>query len=341
MKQVVFTEALRAEIQEAPIPACGDDQVLLKMIRIGVCGTDIQVFSGKNRYMQFPVVPFHEGVAKVVQVGRNVTNVAAGNTVTIRPIIACGNCYSCKNGHENACMNFNCLGVQSDGLGAEYFSIDHRYVYPIPEDLPLDISVLIEPFAVGCHAASRGNVPGKRVLVVGAGTIGNFVAQACKLQGAKEVAICDLDPNKIEKARLSGIDHCIHNVGMTLTEVANACYGEFPDVIIDCVGSKFLIGQILELAGKTTTYVIVGNYSEPVMVDIAKIQRNELDVRGCITYTEKDFIKATELICQGKVYTEDFISARYPMAQAQQMMDYAVAQKGVFMKIVMEYDAYE
>lgn len=337
MRQIVFSEPFRSRIHEQPIPECGEDQVLLKMLRVGVCGTDIQVFSGRNRYMQFPVTPFHEGVAKVHQIGSRVTNVKVGDMVTIRPILNCGNCYSCTHGHENACENFNCLGVQSDGLGADYVVIDHRFVYTLPEELPLDISVLIEPFAVGVHAARRGQVANKRVLVIGGGTIGNFTAQACKLEGAKSVCVCDPDQDKIVKAEQSGIDYFINNSGMTLTDVANKVYGTFPDVIIDCVGAKFLMEQILNLAGKTTTVVIVGNYSEPIMVDIAKIQRNELNVFGNITYTEADFKQAIEWISTGKVFTDGFISAQYDMEHVQEMMDYAVANRGAFMKIVMNF----
>ena len=94
MKKIVFTSALHTEIQEAAIPGYQDNQVLLKIERIGVCGTDIQVFAGRNRYMQFPVVPFHEGIARVVKAGADVIHVKAGDRVGIRPIISCGTCYS-------------------------------------------------------------------------------------------------------------------------------------------------------------------------------------------------------------------------------------------------------
>lgn len=337
MKQIVVTEPFKTIVEERPLPSCGPDQVLLKLMRIGVCGTDIQVFCGRNRYMQFPITPFHEGVARVYQVGEHVTNVKVGDMVTIRPIINCGTCYSCRNGHENACESFNCLGVQSDGLGAEYFAMDSRFVYPLPEELPLDIAVLIEPFAVGVHAARRGNVAGKKILVIGGGTIGNFTAQACKLEGAAAVCLCDPDADKIIKAEKSGLDYYINNSKMTLTEVAQATYGMFPDVIIDCVGAKSLMEQILNLAGKTTTVVIVGNYSEPVLVDVATIQRNELNVYGNITYTEADYLQAIAWMTSGKVYTEGFISARFAFAQVQEMMDYAVKERGKFMKIIMDF----
>ena len=138
-------------------------------------------------------------------------------------------------------------------------------------------------------------------------------------------------------AKRSGISVCLNSSGRTLTEVAQEAFGTFPDVIIDCVGAKAVLPQILELAGKTTDIVIVGNYSEPVLIDVATIQRNELNVYGNITYTEKDFLKAAELITAGKVYTQGFISARFSFDQAQEMMDFAVANRGVNMKVVMDF----
>ena len=337
MKKIVFTAPRSAEIRECEIPSYGANEVLLQNERIGVCGTDIQVFMGRNRYMQFPVTPFHEGVARVVKTGKDVKNVKAGERVTIRPILSCGHCYSCERGHENACENFNCLGVQSDGLGAEYFVIDKHYVYPISKKCPLDQAVLIEPFAVGVHAAVRGKVCGRRVLVVGAGTIGNFTAQACGLLGAKQVCICDLSEDKVKMAERSGISICLNSHSRTLTDVAKEAFGTFPDVIIDCVGAKAVLPQILELAGKTTDIVIVGKYSEPVLIDVAKIQRNELNVYGNITYTEEDFRKAVELVMDQKVYMDGFISAKFQFDQAQEMMDFAAENRGINMKVVMDY----
>lgn len=337
MKKIVFESPEHAVIHEDDIPAYGDREVLLKLERIGVCGTDIQVFMGRNRYMEFPVVPFHEGVARVIKTGSQVDNVKEGDRVSVRPILSCGECYSCRNGHENACENFNCLGVQSDGLGAEYFAIDKSYVYPLPEECPLDQVVLIEPFAVGVHAATRAQAEGKTVLVVGAGTIGNFTAQACQLLGAEKVCICDLSEDKVKMAEKSGIAVCLNSSGRTIKEVGQEAFGAFPDVIIDCVGAKTVFPQILELAGKTTTIVVVGNYSEPIMVDIATIQRNELNVRGNITYTAADFQKAVQLMTDGKVYTEGFISARFQFDQAQEMMEFAAKNRGVNMKVVMDY----
>ena len=338
MRKIVFESPMKAVVRQADKPVCGRGQVLLKMRRIGVCGTDIQVFAGKNRYMEFPVVPFHEGIAIVEETGEDVNDLEPGSLVTIRPILSCNMCYSCRKGKKNACMNFNSLGVHSDGLGADYFVISREYVYPLEQDADLDKVIFIEPFAVGVHAAYQGDVEGKEVLVVGGGTIGNFTAQACMLAGAKKTAICDISREKIRMAEKSGIDFAIDTSNLTLVQAARQCFEEFPDVIIDCAAVPAVFTQILELAGKTTTVVIVGNYSVPVQADIAKIQRNELTVKGCITYREEDFIRARDLIEEGRVYLDGFISKRYRFSQVQEMMEQALKNKGINMKTIMDFE---
>ena len=338
MRKIVFESPMKAVVRQADKPVCGRGQVLLKMRRIGVCGTDIQVFAGKNRYMEFPVVPFHEVIALVDETGEDVNDLEPGSLVTIRPILSCNMCYSCRKGKKNACMNFNSLGVQSDGLGADYFVISREYVYPLEQDADLDKVIFIEPFAVGVHAAYQGDVEGKEVLVVGGGTIGNFTAQACMLAGAKKTAICDISREKIRMAEKSGIDFAIDTSNLTLVQAARQCFEEFPDVIIDCAAVPAVFTQVLELAGKTTTVVIVGNYSVPVQADIAKIQRNELTVKGCITYREEDFIRARDLIEEGRVYLDGFISKRYRFSQVQEMMEQALKNKGINMKTIMDFE---
>ncbi len=338
MRKVIFPQANKAIMTECEPPRCGDGQVLIRLRRVGVCGTDIQVFSGKNRFMTFPIVPFHEGIGIAVEVGKQVTGVKVGDTICVRPIIACHGCYPCKNGHENACENFNSLGVQSDGLGSEYFAIDEEYCPVVSSELPLDEAILIEPFAVGVHAARRGQVKDKRVLVLGGGTIGNFVAQAAQLLGAAHVAICDISEEKIEMARRAGIALPINTSGKTVKDAVIEAFGADPaDVIIDCVGAKPLFQQILDAAAKTSTVVIVGNYSENVELNVAQIQRNELNFLGNITYTRDDFETAIRLFEERRVYVKDFITARFSIEQIQEGMDQAVVGKGHNMKSIFDY----
>jgi len=325
MLTVRFDEPHKVGFYEREIPKVKENEVLIKMLRIGVCGTDIQVYMGKNKFMKFPIVPFHEGVAQIVEKGQKVQGFSVGDKVVIEPLVPCGECRPCKIGRYNACNKFTCLGVQADGLGCEYFAIDCGRIHKIPDELVLEKAVLLEPFAVGVHAAKRAGVDGANVLVVGAGTIGNFTAQAAKMLRAKKVVVTDISDFKIELAEKCGIDSCVNTSKVSLKEVIEDNFGAWgADVIIDCVGVKSVFNQILNSAGKASTVVIVGNYKEPVEVDLTKIQRNELDVKGNITYTKEDFKDAISWMSSGKIYTDGFITNTYDIRETANAMENAV-----------------
>lgn len=337
MNSITFEKPFESKITDIKSPVCQSDDVLLQMIRIGVCGTDQQVFKGKNRYMQFPLVPFHEGIGKIVDMGERVVGFQTGDLVVVHPIMNCGSCYSCSRGKVNACENFNCIGVQSPGLGAEFIAINYKHVFKIDEKLSLDASILIEPFAVGVHAARQGEVSGKNVLVIGAGTIGNFTAQACRLLGAISVAISDIDTEKLKFSLECGVDHAIDLNTIPIKEWL--LEKDFvPDVIIDCAGAPSALTDYLSFARKTSTIIIVANYSSPVTIDIATIQRNELIVKGCITYTYTDFKMALEFIQKGRVHTDGFIKARYEFFDVQKMMMDIVNGNSNSLKSIMDFN---
>ncbi len=336
MKKIQWVSPNTAQITEVDIPKCEKGQVLLKVKCVGVCGSDMQVFAGRNQYMKFPVTPFHEGVLEIVEVGDKNSKLKPGTTALVWPFISCNDCYSCNNGRENACMNFTCLGIQADGFGAEYYLTQERFVYPIEDGISLDKAILIEPLSVGVHAATRGDVENKNVLIIGGGTIGNMTAQACKLKGAKKVCVCDISQEKIDLALKSGVD-AVNTKEKTIKEAAQIVFGTFPDVIMDCSGVGPMVLQALEMVGKTTVVVLVANYSTPVELNLNLIQRNELDVRGCIGSHPEDFAFAAKAICEDKLYCEGFISAKYHYTQVQEMMEYALANRGVNIKVVMEW----
>lgn len=337
MRKIEFTAPGRAEIIEVPRPAPKEGQVLLRVKRIGVCGSDMQVFAGNNQYMTFPVTPFHEGILEVAELGRGAdSRLKPGMAAAVWPFINCGTCYPCTHGSPNACMDFTCLGIQTDGLGAEYYLSEEKYICPLPDGLDPDEAVLIEPLSIGMHAAARGSVTGKRVLVVGAGTIGNMTAQACKIRGAERVVVCDVAQEKIELAAASAIEG-VNNRGKHLRELAREVFGEPPDVVIDCAGFGPTTEQIFEIGGKTTTVVIVANSSRPISLLMNHIQRNELDVRGCIGSHPDDFRAAVDAVAAGRLNARGFITARYEkMEQIQEMMEYTVSNRGSNMKTVME-----
>lgn len=325
MLSVRFEKPFSVRIHEREIPEIKENEILLKVLCVGVCGTDIQVYVGKNKFMEFPIVPFHEGVGEIVKKGSQVKEFEVGDRVVVEPILSCGKCRPCLIGRYNACDSFACLGVQVDGLGSEYVAIEAKHLHKIPKVLSLEQAVLIEPLAVGVHVAKRAQVKDANVLIVGAGTIGNFTAQAARILGAKKVVITDLDDFKLSIAESCNIDACVNTSNTRLKNVIQDefdCWGA--DIIFDCAGAKEAFIDILNSAGKATTIVLVGNHKTPVEIDLTKIQRNEIDIKGSITYTSEDFYHAIEWMTSGKVVTKDFITGVYEIKDTGKAMERTV-----------------
>jgi L-iditol 2-dehydrogenase len=185
MKQAVMTEPGKIEYHRVPKPEIRPGHVVVRISRIGVCGSDIHVWHGLHPYTDYPVVQGHEVSGVVESVGDGVTGLSAGNKVTIQPQVTCGTCYPCTHGKYHICDNLKVMGFQTTGTASEYFLVEAEKVLRLPDDINMNHGAMVEPLAVACHALFRvGEVSGLNVLVLGAGPIGNLTAQAAMGKGA-------------------------------------------------------------------------------------------------------------------------------------------------------------
>ena len=204
MLRAVIANPGAIEFSDVAKPSAADGEVLVRILRIGICGSDIHVFHGKHPYTSYPVVQGHEFCGEVVETGRNVTTVSPGDLVTASPQITCGTCPPCREGKYNICDSLRVIGFQAPGVAQEYFAFPESAVLKLPEGTTPEMGALVEPAAVAMHAVGRaGDVTGKRVLVLGAGTIGNLVAQVAQCRGAGEVLLTDISDYRLEIARAS------------------------------------------------------------------------------------------------------------------------------------------
>src|SRR5215468_9450345 len=211
MKQAVMTAPGQIKFTDVEKPTPKDDEVILQTHRIGVCGSDIHVYHGMHPYTSFPVVQGHEVGGTVAALGKNVTGLKVGDKITFMPQVTCGKCYPCTHGMYNICESLKVMGFQTGGAAQEYFALPAENVLKLPDTMSLDEAAFIEPISVTVHALARGGgAAGKKVLVLGAGPIGNLTAQVAKASGAKAVMIVDISPYKLEKARRCGIDYVVN-----------------------------------------------------------------------------------------------------------------------------------
>ena len=192
MLQQVMINPGEIIFREIPVPEVKANQVLVKIMNIGICGSDIHVYHGKHPFTKYPVTQGHEVSGEIVKVGKDVTEFHEGQKVTIEPQVYCGHCYPCRHGKYNLCEELKVMGFQTTGTASEFFAVDASKVTSIPEEMSYEEGAMIEPLAVAVHAVKQvGDVTGMNIAVLGAGPIGNLVAQTAKGMGEIDLAVAN------------------------------------------------------------------------------------------------------------------------------------------------------
>jgi len=337
MKQAVMTAPGKIEFHDIPKPEAGPTQVVVKVKNIGICGSDIHVYHGKHPYTSYPVVQGHEISGEVEVVGDEVAGVQQGDRITIQPQVVCGRCYACRHKNYHICDNLKVMGFQTTGAAAEYFAADAEKLLKLPGQISFEHGAMVEPHAVAVHALSRhGGVDDKKILVLGAGPIGNLVAQAAKGIGADQVMIADISDFRIGLAEKCGIDHAVNNSQVDLGEEIQHAFGtDKADLILECVGVTQTIEQAIQHARKGTDIIVVGVFGDKATVDLGLVQDRELKLIGTLMYQEKDFRKAIELIAESKVVLEPLITDFFDFQDYQKAYEYIEEKKDKTMKVMI------
>lgn len=340
MLQSIMTKPGVIEFRQSEVPEIGMNEILLQVKRIGVCGSDIHVFHGLHPYTSYPVVQGHEVSGVVAAIGENVDGFSLGEKITFTPQVTCGECYPCQNGMYHICETLKVMGFQTNGAGQEYFPLPMWNVLKLPDEISLDHAAMVEPIAVAVHALNRGGgVQGKKVLVLGAGTIGNLTAQSARAMGAESVMITDISDYKLEMADSCGIDFVVNTAKYKLSEAIATHFGpNKADLILECVGTQATVDQAVENARKGTTIVIVGVFGKKPTVDLGLVQDRELNLVGTLMYQKSDFEKAIELIPKRKLYLDSLITHRFKFEQYLDAYHAIEGSDGKYMKVMIELD---
>jgi len=338
MKQAVMTQPGQITIQDVAKPSPKAGEVLVQVRRIGVCGSDIHVYHGLHPYTGYPVVQGHEVGATVAEVGDGVSGFAPGDTVVFMPQVTCGECYPCRHGMYHICDSLKVMGFQTDGAAQEYFPVPAEMVIKLPASLSLDEAAMIEPVSVAAHALSRaGDVAGKKVVVLGAGTIGNLVAQAAQASGAAGVLITDVSDYKLEKARSCGIARTLNTARADLGEAILREFGpDKADLIFECVGVQDTITQAVANARKGSTIIVVGVFGKKPLVDLGLVQDRELSLVGTLMYQKKDYLRAIDLAAAGKLCLGPLVTHRFAFDDYLKAYHAIEESKGEYMKVMIE-----
>jgi len=338
MKQARLVEPEKIMLEDVDIPIFSPGQVLIKVKRLGICGSDVHAYYDKHPYISCPIVQGHEFSGEIAEVGDGVEGLSEGDRVTVMPQLVCGECYPCTHGNYHICNDLKVIGCQADGAAREYIPVDHRLIVKLPEGMSFDYGAMVEPVAVGVHAVGRlGNVAGMNLLVLGAGPIGNLTAQSAKGLGAKSVLITDISDSRLEIAKNCGIDFTL-NVAFENLEAKVAEYfgPDGADAILECVGVEDTIAVAVHLARKGTDIVIVGVFADKPSVDIGLVQDKELRMIGTLMYRAEDYRSAIDLIQADKITLEPLITKHFSFDDYPKAFEYIARHRDLTMKVLID-----
>lgn len=338
MLQQVMTAPGVIEFRETPRPIAAEGQVLVRIMCIGICGSDIHVYHGKHPFTRYPVTQGHEVSGRIEAVGSGVEGLSVGQKVTIEPQVCCGHCYPCTHGKYNLCEELKVMGFQTTGTASEYFAVDAAKVTPLPETMSYDEGAMIEPLAVTVHAAKRfPELKGARVAILGCGPIGILLMQSCKALGAASVLVTDVSDYRLSVARSVGADYAV-NTGETDMEQAlrDAFGSDKADVIYDCAGSDITMGQAIRCARKGSTIVLVAVFSKLASVDLAVLNDHELDLNTSMMYRHEDYVDAIRLVSEGKVQLCPLMSRHFAFRDYLKAYQYIDENREMTMKVIID-----
>ena len=344
MLQQVMTAPGQIEFREVPVPEITSNQVLVKIQKIGICGSDIHVYHGKHPFTKYPVTQGHEVSGEIVAIGSAVTGgsngepLTVGQKVTIQPQVVCGKCHPCRHGKYNLCEELKVMGFQTTGTASHYFAVDAGKVTPLPEAMSFEEGAMIEPLAVAVHAIRRaGDVTGLDIAVLGAGPIGILVAQVAKGLGARNVLITDVSDVRLAKAKECGIDFCVNTREVNFGDALVESFGpDKADVIYDCAGNDITMGQAIQYARKGSTIILVAVFAGMAKVDLAVLNDHELDLNTTMMYRNEDYVESIRLVNEGKVQLKPLVSKHFAFRDYLAAYQYIDANRETTMKVLID-----
>lgn len=270
MKAIVKTRPdVGCELMEVPMPVIKPDELLVKVLATGICGSDRDVYNWAEpkRGLKIPFTMGHEFFGEIIEVGEQVKGFSVGDMISSDSHLPCGECYLCRTGKKHLCMERGLLGHHVNGCFAEYIALPASVAFKMPKDTRPEDGALMEPMGVVYHAVTRAEISGKTVLVLGLGALGYMMADAVRIMGASRVIVCSTNDEKLEKAIGNGADFAINSKTENVVEkVMEYTNGNGADVVFEMSGAQKLYELAIDCAAFGGTMVVVGVPTETVQI---------------------------------------------------------------------------
>lgn len=335
MKAVVCAEPHKLSLDTRPAPAPKAGEALIRIRRVGLCGTDYHIFAGKHPYLEYPRVMGHE-LAGVVEVPSG-PRLQAGQLVTVNPYLACGSCIACRKGKPNCCTAIKVLGVHTDGGMCELLSVPEAAIVDA-SGLTLEQAAMVEFLAIGAHALWRAKPgPGARVLVVGAGPIGVAAALFARLDGAA-VTIMDVRRPRLEYAQaMLGLDPVSGPAETLRAELAARTDGEMFDCVFDATGNIHAMRSGLDYVAHGGTYVLLSVVKEEIAFSDPEFHKRETTLLASRNALSADFERVVSAIKGGMIPTEALLTHSFPALEAPRRIPELIAGANGLLKAMIEF----
>jgi 2-desacetyl-2-hydroxyethyl bacteriochlorophyllide A dehydrogenase len=325
----------RIAVEAADIPAPGPNEALVRTLVAGVCGSDLHAARGSHPFVPLPYRPGHEVVGVVETAGTATGTWTPGQRVIVEPDLPCWTCKMCTTGRENLCENLQFFGCgYAQGGMADYFTVAANRLHPVPDMLDDHAAALIEPLSTPVHAVRlAGDVAGRSVAVLGAGTIGLLTLAVLRAHGAGTVVSTDPNLAKRHRAAALGADATIDARSPDVTRKVREALGESADIVFDCVSVQSSLDQAIAIADKGGTVMVVGVPAREVTVPLPMVQDHQIRIQGSATYLPPDFAESADLLRRGAVKAADFVTAVRPLAQVAEAFE--LASSGQHVKVLV------
>lgn len=342
-RKILLTKASHFEEYIEEMPQYGDDDVLVRVKHIGVCGSDVAFFLdptiGGKLDTKLPILLGHECSGEVVAVGKNVKQFKDGDVVALEPGIPCGKCEWCLTGHYNLCPDVDFMAAPPFHRGAlsEYVVHPAAFTHCLPTELDTMQGALTEPLSVGMYAAERAKIqPFENIVILGAGCIGLMTLQACRVMGARNIIVVDLYEQRLQKALELGAAEVVQSGQADTPECFRMLFGERgADVVFETAGNARTMQMTAELVRRGGRIVMVGNVYGNTPFPFFEINEKEADIISVFRY-RNIYPNAIKAQSDGRIQTKEVVTKVFPFERTQEAFECAAYQKNSVIKVVLE-----
>ena len=342
MKALLLKEYKKLELTDLPDPELRPDSILVRVRACGICGSDIHGFDGSSGRRIPPLIMGHEASGMVAEVGQAVTAFKAGDRVTFDSTVYCGRCRFCRMGRVNLCEDRRVLGVscgdyRQHGAFAELVAVPELICYRLPDALSFEHAAMIEAVSIAFHAVARAQLSlGQRVLVVGAGMIGQLVIQSARLAGCGHLIAVDLDESRLKLAKEHGADEVVNAKAPDLQKrLVDSSDGVGADVAFEVVGASAPVQTAIAGVRKGGRVVLVGNLSPQVDFPLQAAVTRELDILGTCG-SNGEYPACIRALADGSIDVRGMISATPPLAEGPEWFDRLYRQEPGLLKVILK-----